>query len=130
MSNEDAGKGHAVSAPHHHIDYVELPATDLEATKHFYAAAFGWTFQDWGSAYAGFSGAGLDGGFTTESPAGDGGLLVVLFSDDLEASRAGVAAAGGVIVRDIFSFPGGRRFHFADPNGNVLAVWGHDPVAG
>ncbi|NIR38078.1 MAG: VOC family protein, partial [Actinobacteria bacterium] len=80
--------------------------------------------------YASFSGAGLDGGFTTESPAGDGGLLVVLFSDDLEASRAGVAAAGGVIVRDIFSFPGGRRFHFADPNGNVLAVWGHDPVAG
>lgn len=119
-----------MSVDHHHINYIEFPATDLEATKRFYGGVFGWTFQDWGANYASFSGSGLDGGFATESPVGDGGVIVVLFSDDLEASLAAVVDAGGVVTQEIFSFPGGRRFHFADPNGNVLAVWGHEPAAG
>ncbi len=113
---------------HHRIDYIELGAADMAASKAFYAAAFGWAFTDWGDDYASFDDGRLSGGVTTQSPAGPGGALVVLFSDDLEATRDGVAGAGGAIAKDIFSFPGGRRFEFTDPAGNRLAVWGHDPA--
>lgn len=106
------------------IDYVELPATDLPATKRFYAAAFGWTFTDYGPDYASFSDGRVSGGFTTDGRGvGEAGPLVILLAPDLEAALGRVRAAGGRVVRDIFSFPGGRRFHFADPSGNVLAVW-------
>jgi predicted enzyme related to lactoylglutathione lyase len=118
-----------VSHEHHQINYVELPATDLAATKSFYAAAFGWSFHDWGPGYASFAGAGLDGGFTTETAVSGNGPLVVLYSDDVEASLEAVVAAGGTITQAIYSFPGGRRFHFRDPNGNELAVWGDEVPA-
>lgn len=106
------------------IDYVELPSTDHTATKSFYGAAFGWTFTDWGPEYVSFEGAGVDGGFrlATEAPP-TGGALVVLFATDLEATETRVREAGGTIVKEIFEFPGGRRFHFTDPSGNELAVW-------
>jgi predicted enzyme related to lactoylglutathione lyase len=103
------------------IDYVELPAAELAAAKGFYAAAFGWRFVDYGPGYASFEGAGVDGGLN-----GDGALsapLVILYAHDLEAMLARVEAAGGRVVQPIFSFPGGRRFHFTDPAGNVLGVW-------
>ncbi|HEY2179972.1 MAG TPA: VOC family protein [Caulobacteraceae bacterium] len=103
------------------IDYVEFPGRDLPAVKAFYGAAFGWTFTDYGPEYASFDRAGTDGGF-----AADGSLtapLVILYAADLEAAQAKVEAAGGKISRPIFSFPGGRRFHFTDPAGNELAVW-------
>ena len=110
---------------HHCITYLELPATDLAAVKEFYGSVFGWTFTDWGPEYVSFDGAGIDGGFR-----GDGkvssqqpGVLAVLYSENLEVTRDSIVAAGGEIVEPIFSFPGGRRFHFADPNGNELAVW-------
>ena len=104
------------------IDYVEWPAADLPATKGFYEKAFGWTFTDYGPDYAAFEGQGADGGFfkpeaTPPKP------LVILYAHDLEAMEAKVVAAGGVISTAIFSFPGGRRFHFTDPAGNELAVW-------
>ncbi|NMO23107.1 VOC family protein [Pyxidicoccus fallax] len=111
-------------APVLRIDYIELPTTDLAASKHFYGAAFGWSFTDYGPRYTSFEDGRLSGGFTTETkPATGGGPLVILFAADLEAAQAKVEAAGGRIVRPLFSFPGGRRFHFADPSGNVLAVW-------
>lgn len=103
------------------IDYIELPAGDLDATKAFYAAAFGWAFTDYGPTYAGLEGAGLDGGL-----AGEGATdapLVLLKADDLEDALARVQAAGGQLTRPIFDFPGGRRFHFRDPAGNELGVW-------
>lgn len=86
---------------------------------------FSWEFQDWGANYLSFSGAGVDGGFSAEdaTPVQKPGVLVVLFSENLEATLAKVKAAGATILRDIYSFPGGRRFHFIDPNGNELAVW-------
>ena len=119
-----------MSTEHHQINYIELPATDLATTKRFYGAVFGWTFQDWGPDYVSFSGGGLDGGFTSQSAVGaGGGALVVLYSDELEASLDAVVAAGGTITRPIFSFPGGRRFHFTDPNGLELAVWGEEVPA-
>ncbi|MEO0558437.1 MAG: VOC family protein [Bacteroidota bacterium] len=111
---------------HHTIHYVELPSTDLEATKTFFRAAFGWNFQDYGPDYTAILGAGLEGGFyTSETVAREktGSAMVILYSDDLEASRATVTDAGGILVQDIFSFPGGRRFHFTEPGGSELAVW-------
>ena len=102
------------------IDYLELPAKGLPATKAFYEQAFGWRFVDYGPEYAAFEGGGLDGGFHEHA---DARLLPVLFATDLEAMQAKVRAAGGTIEKPIFSFPGGRRFHFIDPSGNELAVW-------
>lgn len=114
-----------MSHTHHTIDYIELSVRDLAAAKAFYAAAFGWRFNDYGPGYAGIqkSGGGEVGGLAAADDVRTGGPLVILYSDDLEGSLRAVEAAGGVITEPIFSFPGGRRFHFADPSGNVLAVW-------
>jgi uncharacterized protein len=112
------------------MDYIEFPATDIEATKRFYHLVFGWDFQDFGPGYTSFHDGRLAGGFNSEAkPAGaDGsqtrGTLVVIYAAALEDTYAKVKSAGGRIVRETFEFPGGRRFHFADPNGNELAVWG------
>ena len=116
------------SAQHHAINYVEFATTDIEKTKQVYGKAFGWTFQDWGPDYISFSkaGAGVDGGFRkVESGAEPGAAapLVVLYSRDLKATEDAVVAAGGTIMVPTFEFPGGRRFHFSDGGGNVLAVW-------
>ena len=105
------------------IDYVELPAADFAATKAFYGAAFGWSFEDWGPDYMAFSNAGLEGGFRkVEAAPPRGGALVILYAEDLEQAEAAVAEAGGSVVEH-HEFPGGRRFHFTDPTGNELAVW-------
>ena len=113
---------------HHSINYIELPAIDLAATKAFYGTVFGWEFQDWGPAYISFSGAVVEGGFeqtpaAAPPPAAGQGVLVVLYSDDLAGTLEAVGSAGGEIIRPTYEFPGGRRFHFLDPNGNELAVW-------
>ena len=106
------------------INYIEFPATDIAATKRFYSGVFGWQFVDYGPNYVSFQGAGIDGGFTTDnSIAATGGVLVVLYNKDLEGLNAKIAEHGGRVTRPIFQFPGGRRFHFLDPNGNELAVW-------
>ena len=55
---------------------------------------------------------------------------VVLHTVDREQARQTVFAAGGVLARDIFTFPGGHRIHFADPVGNELAVWPSDVQGG
>jgi predicted enzyme related to lactoylglutathione lyase len=112
---------------HEKINYVEFPARDLAATKAFFEAAFGWVFTDYGPEYAAFSGEGLDGGFFKADMAARtsaGSALIVFYSDDLEATLAKVTGAGGDIIRPIFDFPGGRRFHFLEPSGNEFAVWG------
>lgn len=111
---------------HEKINYVEFPSLDLDASKRFFAEAFGWRFVDYGPDYAAFADAGLDGGFFRADVAGRterGSALVVLYSEALEATLAKVEAAGGEIVKPVFAFPGGRRFHFLEPGGNELAVW-------
>ncbi len=108
------------------INYIEMPSTDLQATKRFFSTVFGWSFVDYGPAYAAIENAGIDGGFFQAEQAAltaNGSVLVVLYSDQLEHTLNQVVAAGGQIVNDIFSFPGGRRFHFADPAGSEFAVW-------
>jgi len=111
---------------HEKINYVELPAKDLAATKAFFQSVFGWSFVDYGPEYTSFSDQGLDGGFfksdLVSSPQ-KGAALLVFYSNQLEATLEKVEKAGGSIVRSIYSFPGGRRFHFTEPSGNEFAVW-------
>ena len=108
----------------HKINYIEFVSTDIERTKKFYTTAFGWSFEDWGPEYISFSsaGAGIDGGFRSGT-APIGSPLVVLYSTDLAATQEAIIAAQGTITVPIFDFPGGKRFHFSDGQGNVLAVW-------
>ncbi|MGC9949536.1 MAG: VOC family protein [Bryobacteraceae bacterium] len=105
------------------VDYIEFPATDIGKTKAFYTGVFGWKFTDYGPDYTSFEDGRLAGGFWKKDAVTAGGPLVVIYAAGLEAMQAKVAVAGGTVVKEIFSFPGGRRFHFADPSGNELAVW-------
>lgn len=109
---------------HHAIDYIEITVRDLAAAKRFYTEAFGWQFNDYGPGYAGIQGPDREvGGLAQGDHTAGGGPLVILFSNDLEATVAAVRAAGGTIAKEPYGFPGGRRFHFTDPSGNELAVW-------
>lgn len=114
-----------MDAVNHTINYIELPMTDVDATKTFYGGLFGWEFTDWGPDYVSFAGAGVDGGFRLDPafPVRPPGVLVVLYAADLESTMAAIERAGGRISAGIIAFPGGRRFQFQDPNGNELAVW-------
>lgn len=105
------------------IDYIEFSAVDMERTKSFYTNVFGWKFTDYGPEYTSFEDGRIAGGFTTSGVPGGAGPLVVIYAEALEEMEAKVRAEGGAIVKEIFSFPGGRRFHFTDPNGNELSVW-------
>jgi uncharacterized protein len=105
------------------IDYIEFSVTSVADARRFYTEAFGWKFEDYGPDYTSFHDGRLGGGFRTAETVAAGGPLVVLYATDLTAAEARVRHAGGPIVREAFSFPGGRRFHFADPSGNELAVW-------
>ncbi|HEY4191993.1 MAG TPA: VOC family protein [Mesorhizobium sp.] len=107
------------------LDYLEMPATGgtLDRVKAFYSAAFSWSFTDYGATYSAFD-EGLEGGFQADGAEASSRPLPVLYSENIEESLNAVETAGGTILRPIFSFPGGRRFHFADPAGNELAVWG------
>ena len=106
-----------------HIDYIEFKANDLEAVKSFYSKAFGWSFTDYGPTYAAFSDSGLQGGFELSEEPIVNGALIVLYHAYLKAVKNKIQSSGGTISKDIFSFPGGKRFHFIDPAGNELAVW-------
>jgi len=106
------------------IDYVELPsATAHELTRAFYAKAFGWGFDHYGPDYSATSGGPVDVGLNGHREEALSAPLPVVRVGDLEAALDAVCDAGGIIARPIFSFPGGRRFHFIDPGGNELAVW-------
>jgi predicted enzyme related to lactoylglutathione lyase len=104
------------------VDYIEFNAKDIGRAKTFYSEAFWWKFTDYGPDYTSFEDGRLTGGFQ-QGGATTGGPLVVIYATDLESTRSRVEKAGGTVTKPIFSFPGGRRFHFRDPNGNELAVW-------
>lgn len=111
---------------HEKLNYVELPAKDLTATKTFFQRAFNWQFTDYGPEYVAFDHQGLEGGFFKAplcSTSDKGSALLVFFSNDLDATASKITQAGGVINKPVFSFPGGRRFHFIEPSGNEFAVW-------
>ena len=118
-----------MSAPLHGLDYVELYCKDLEGCRGFYEEAFGWEFTAFGKDYLSFNDGRMRGGLARSPEAALGGPLLVLYSDDLISSTRRVIAAGGRVTRDIYSFPGGFRFHFSDPEGRELAVWSdRDPA--
>ncbi len=111
---------------HHHINYIEIPASSIDASKDFFKSVFGWQFVDYGPDYASFLNSGIDGGFYRSdltASTSSGSVLVVLYSQDLQSSLEKVQAAGGVVSKPIFAFPGGRRFQFLDPSRNEFAVW-------
>jgi uncharacterized protein len=105
------------------IDYIEFVVADIPRSRDFYGRAFGWSFTDYGPSYCEFDDGRLKGGFAQGSPAKGGGPLVMLYAEDLAATQQRLEQAGGRVVKPIFSFPGGRRFHFQDPDGYELAVW-------
>lgn len=111
------------------IDYIEIPVTDPAKARDFFAALFGWSFEDWGPDYISFNDGRLDGGFRrSDEPAPGSGVLVIFYSHDIERDRDRVVELGGSINQDIFPFPGGRRFHFLDPVGNEYAIWTEAPM--
>lgn len=104
------------------INFIELPASDLGAARNFYSAVFGWDLTDFGPSYSctmtGAVDLGLQGDLTEASRA----PLPVVLVEDIERAQTAVAESGGTISKPVFSFPGGRRFHFRDPNGLELAI--------
>ncbi len=105
------------------VDYVEFSVKLIARSKAFYGSAFGWSFTDFGPTYTSFTAASIGGGFATDGSPHPAGPLIVFHVKDLDAALARVKAAGGTIVRPPFTFPGGRRFHFTDPDGYEVAVW-------
>jgi predicted enzyme related to lactoylglutathione lyase len=111
---------------HNRIDYLELGAKnagDYAKTKAFFETAFGWTWQDYGPDYCDTKSSGIGSGINGDADHRTLQPLPVIFAEDLEEAQSKVVAAGGIVTRAIFSFPGGRRVHFADPSGNELGVW-------
>jgi predicted enzyme related to lactoylglutathione lyase len=108
------------------IDYIEMPSKDIALTKEFFTQLFGWPFQDYGPEYSSFDDGRMTGGFFASKITGNvagGAPLIVFYATELEKTSAEVARLGGKIVREIFEFPGGRRFHFEAPGGGEFAVW-------
>ena len=125
-------KRHAVlmTHVHHAIDYVEITVTNMDAARHLYGAACGWRFTDYAPAYAGIpapEGGGEVGGLSLGQDVERGGPLVLLYSDDLDATVAAVTDAGGTIAEEPYAFPGGRRFTFFDPSGDLGSAYGAQP---
>lgn len=111
---------------HNKLNYVEFPCACISKTKVFFEQAFGWSFVDYGPDYTAFSNQGLDGGFfksNLRASTDTGSALLVIYSAHLDESLSKVQDAGGVVTKPIFSFPGGRRFHFTEPSGNEFAIW-------
>ena len=104
------------------LNYVEFPVADVAAAKAFYESVFGWSLTDFGPTYASTMTGDTDIGLQGDSAEATKAPLPVIDVPDLEAALAHVEAAGGRLVRPIFSFPGGRRFQALDPSGNEIAV--------
>ena len=108
------------------FDFIEFPDKDIDQLKNarrFYSSAFGLNYKDWGDDYSDTTSSGLGSGINADSEHRPNHPLAIIYTTDLESVREKVVAAGGIITKDTFSFPGGRRFHFKDPADNELAVW-------
>lgn len=108
------------------VDYVEIPSQDVRKTRAFFEALFGWRFTDYGPDYVSFEDGRLSGGFYTAAKTASvaaGSALIVFYTEQLESARDQAVRLGATITRDIFEFPGGRRFQFAEPGGSEFAIW-------
>lgn len=111
---------------HEKINYVEFPAKNIKKTKTFFTNIFNWSFVDYGPEYTAFSNEGINGGFFKSNlhcSTDTGSALIVFYSHKLETTLSKIERFGGKIIKPIFTFPGGCRFHFSDPNENEFAVW-------
>lgn len=109
------------------VDYIEFNVSDIQRAKNFYSEVFGWLFTDYGPTYTEFSDGRITGGFSSTEPVNPGGgPLVIFYASDLELTQKKLLTAGAEIVKPIFAFPGGQRFHFRDLDGYVLGVWTED----
>ena len=111
---------------HEKINYIEFPSKDIKKTKDFFIEVFNWSFEDFGDEYTAFNDGTINGGFfksTLNCTMQSGSALIVFYSSNLEETQIKIERSEGKITNEIFSFPGGRRFHFSDPNGNEYAVW-------
>jgi predicted enzyme related to lactoylglutathione lyase len=111
---------------HEKINYIELPAKNIKANKDFFTKVFDWKFTDFGNEYSSFSDGIIDGGFYKSEQSSstlNGAALIVFYSSNLEQTKEKIEKSDGKIVKDIFDFPGGKRFQFNDPNGNEFGVW-------
>lgn len=112
------------TAAERRIDNIEFNVADIARSKQFYGQVFDWSFTDYGPAYTEFDDGRLKGGFVAdEAVTATGGALVIVYCSDLADAQQRILAAGGEVVQEVFAFPGGRRFHFRDLDGYVLAVW-------
>jgi len=104
------------------IDYIEFPSTDRAQSSAFFEAAFGWGITSYGPIYDGLNNAGIDVGVDASKDR-VAATMAIVRTEDLDDAERRVLAAGGVITKAQFNFPGGRRFHFREPGGNELAVY-------
>lgn len=111
------------------LNYLELPVAQVSGARDFYGKAFGWSFTEYGPEYAAAEGGEVAIGLNGAEDQGIKMLLPLVEVSDLEAALEKVVAAGGEVVVPIFAFPGGRRFHFTDPDGNTLGVFVNEPEA-
>jgi uncharacterized protein len=113
-----------------HINYIELPAPNMDATKAFYSQIFGWQWTDYGPGYADTATPFIVGLNATAQPcaaASDGdenviGPFTLMQTNSLDEVLALVVAAGGRVSSGPYPYPGGRRFHFVDPSGNTIGI--------
>lgn len=108
------------------VSLIEFPANspeELKAVTHFYSAAFGWEYKDWGGVYSDTSDSGVTTGVIATEQGRPTMPLAVVYASDLDKKQEAIREAGGKVTLDTYEFPGGRRFHFMDPAGNELAVW-------
>ena len=110
------------------VSYVELPAPQMEQTKQFYSRVFGWEWTDYGPSYVAYEGGAVEVGLNGAGAEDPVGPFVLISCEDVEAKQAEVVAAGGEIISAIYPYPGGRRFHFLDPSGNILGAYQPDPL--
>jgi len=108
------------------INYIEIPVKNMALSKSFFAKVFEWEFTDYGEDYCCPTNAGIDAGLALSYKCfnqSKGMALIVFYASNLPQKKQLIKLNGGEITQDIFSFPGGKRFHFMDINGNEYAVW-------
>ncbi|MGH1481963.1 MAG: VOC family protein [Geminicoccales bacterium] len=105
------------------IDNIEFAVKNIARSRAFCGEAFGWSFKDYRPDYGEFSDGRLTGGFAKNDSPKPGGPLVILYADDLAKTQRRLEDFGAKIVNPLFTFPGGQRVHFEDPDGYELAVW-------
>ena len=110
------------------LNFIELPTRDLATSQKFFARVFGMAMTGFGPTYACTMTGDVDLGLQADESEATAAPLPVIEVEDLEAILAAVTATGAAVTKPIFSFPGGRRFHFLDPAGNELAAMQADPA--